>query len=165
MRPRTLRPPSCDAAAAAGACIRCRCIMTMMAAPLLAATAALLVSRSAATCTLDGRWTYAPELGHDYTWKVDSQGNLACFAGRDWGAASGKLAGSNLSLTFGDPKVKNSSTSCYHLSTLPSSLYAVADPPCVACAANRSARLANLQAAARSMCRNGGRWTPIAILW
>ena len=58
--------------------------------------------RGIAACTLDGRWTYSPECGHDYEWKVKDN-VLQCFAGRDaWRQAKGFVNGNNLTLSFGD---------------------------------------------------------------
>ena len=77
----------------------------LRAPPLLLLLLTLLLlsaTHAGAGCTLDGRWTYTPECGHDYTWKVEDE-VLQCFAGKDgWLRAKGWISGHNLTLSFGD---------------------------------------------------------------
>jgi hypothetical protein len=77
----------------------------LRAPPLLLLLLTLLLlsaTHAGAGCTLDGRWTYTPECGHDYRWKVEDE-VLQCFAGKDgWLRAKGWISGHNLTLSFGD---------------------------------------------------------------
>jgi hypothetical protein len=76
-------------------------LLPMLSSPGAGSTSS---NSSTSSCALSGHWMYCPEgPAHNYHWKVDNDGNLACFEGLDsWKWARGSVSGTNLTISFGD---------------------------------------------------------------